>query len=51
MEQTYNAINTVADVALDQSDRGLVAVLNAYAYQPLLAEYEKLTEEAEAANK
>ena len=44
LEQTYNCINTLADVARDQSDRGVIAVLNAYAYRPLLAEYEKLAE-------
>ena len=44
LEQTYNCINTLADVAQDQSDRGVVAVLNAYAWRPLLAEYEKLAE-------
>ncbi len=42
LELTYNCINTLSDVAQDQSDRGLIAVLNEYAYRPLLAEYEKL---------
>lgn len=45
LESTYNCINTLSDVARDQSDRGLVAVLNAYAYRPLLAEYERLADE------
>ena len=45
MEQTYNCINTLADVARDQSDRGLIAVLNAYAFRPLLAEYDRLSED------
>lgn len=40
----YNCINTLADVARDQSDRGLIAVLNAYAYRPLLAEFERMSE-------
>jgi len=44
LEQTFNCINTLADVAQDQSDRGLIAMLNQYAYRPLLAEYEKLAE-------
>jgi hypothetical protein len=44
IQSTYNCINTLADVAQDQSDRGLIAVLNAYAYRPLLAEYERLSE-------
>jgi len=41
IEQLYNAIDTLSDVARDQSDRGLIAVLNAHAYRPLMAEYEK----------
>jgi len=41
---TYNCINTLSDVAHDQSDRGLIAVLNAYAYRPLLVEFEKQSE-------
>jgi hypothetical protein len=44
IQSTYNCINTLADVAQDQSDRGLIAVLNAYAYRPLLAEYERVSE-------
>ncbi len=45
IESTYNCINTLSDVARDQSDRGLIAVLNAYAFRPLLAEYERLAAE------
>ena len=44
VEAMYNTITTVADVATDQSDRGLIAVLNEFAYRPLLAEFEKLEE-------
>ncbi|MFQ5734207.1 MAG: hypothetical protein ACE5KM_19905, partial [Planctomycetaceae bacterium] len=44
VEAMYNAINTLSDVARDQSDRGLIAVLNAYAYRPLVAESEKLAD-------
>ncbi len=44
LEQTHNCINTLADVAQDQSDRGVIAVLNAYAWRPLLAEQEKLAD-------
>lgn len=47
LEQTYNCINTLSDVAIDQSDRGLIALLNAYAYRPLLAKYEEMADEAE----
>jgi len=43
IQSTYNCINTLADVAQDQSDRGLIAVLNAYAYRPLLAEHERMS--------
>ena len=44
LEQTHNCINTLAGVAQDQSDRGVIAVLNAYAWRPLLAEQEKLAD-------
>ena len=42
IESLYNAIDTLGDVARDPGDRGLIAALNAYAYRPLLAEYERL---------
>lgn len=42
IESLYNAMDTLSDVARDPSDRGLIAVLAAHAYRPLLAEYEKL---------
>lgn len=45
LESTYNCINTLSDVARNQGDRGLIAVLNAYAYRPLVAELERLSEE------
>jgi len=45
LESTYNCINTLSDVATNQGDRGLIAVLNAYAYRPLVAELERLSEE------
>jgi hypothetical protein len=44
IESLYNALDTLGDVAQDPSDRGLIAALNAYAYRPLLAEYEQLLE-------
>lgn len=46
VDQLDNAIDTLSDVVRDQSDRGLIAVLNAYAYRPLVVEYEtQLSEE------
>jgi hypothetical protein len=45
LESTYNCINTLSDIARNQGDRGLIAVLNAYAYRPLVAELERLSEE------
>ncbi len=45
MEQLYNAIDTLSDIARDPSDRGLIAVLNAYAYRPLVLEYEAMLSE------
>ena len=47
LEAMYNGLDTLGDIARDQSDRGLIAVLNAYAYQPLLEEYEKVLDESE----
>ena len=47
LESTYNCINTLSDVARDQSDRGLIAVLNKFAYRPLQGEVEKLEESIE----
>lgn len=44
IESLYNAIDTLGDVAQDPSDRGLIAALNAYAYRPLMAEYERILE-------
>lgn len=44
IESLYNAIDTLGDVAQVPSDRGLIAALNAYAYRPLLDEYERLME-------
>jgi hypothetical protein len=45
VELTYNCINTLADVARSQPDRGLIAALNAFAYRPLLALYESESDE------
>lgn len=45
LESTYNCINTLSDVARNQGDRGLIAVLNAFAYRPLVAELERLSED------
>ena len=44
VEAMYNAINTLSDVVRDRSDRGLIAVLNAYAYRPLTAKLRKFEE-------
>jgi hypothetical protein len=35
-EAIYNALNAYADVARDSSDRGVIALLNAYGYRPIL---------------
>lgn len=43
IDSVTNACNAMAAVARDQSDRGVVAVMNEYGYRPLL----KLLEEAE----
>ncbi len=49
IESLYNGIGSLSEVAQDQCDRGLIAVLNKYAYRPLLQKYEKLLEESDAA--
>jgi len=41
VESIYNAIDTLGDVAQDPSDRALIAMLNQYAYRPILSEYER----------
>ena len=48
IESMYNAIDTLSNVVYDQSDRGLIAVLANFAYQPLLKEYEKTLDELDA---
>jgi hypothetical protein len=35
-ESIYNALNALADVARDSSDRGVIALLNAHGYRPVL---------------
>lgn len=40
VESMYNALSAQAEVARDQSDRGVIAVLNEYGYRPLKAELE-----------
>ena len=47
MDQLNGAITSLADVAQGQSDRGLIATLANFAYRPLVAEYEKLLDEAD----
>ena len=47
MDQLNGAMTSLADVAQGQSDRGLIATLANFAYRPLVAEYEKLLDEAD----
>ncbi|MFK5924177.1 MAG: alpha-glucuronidase family glycosyl hydrolase [Verrucomicrobiota bacterium] len=42
VEQMHNALGIYADVARDNSDRGVIAILNKYAYRPLLKELDEL---------
>lgn len=52
VEQMYNALDTLSDIASDQSDRALIAILAEYAYRPLVKEVDKLAnEESEPAPK
>jgi hypothetical protein len=40
VESMYNALNALSEVARDNCDRGVIAVLNNYGYFPLKQEYE-----------
>jgi hypothetical protein len=40
VEAMYNALSALGEVARNNSDRGVIAVLNAYGYRPLKKEYE-----------
>lgn len=42
-ESLYNALNAYGEVARDQSDRGVIAVLNEFGYRKLLAELDALS--------
>ena len=42
VDAMYNALSAYGEVARDQSDRGIIAVLNEYGYRPLMAELNKL---------
>ena len=44
-ESIYNAINALGEVARDNCDRGLIAVLNEYGYRPILKEFEAQAEQ------
>lgn len=48
VESLYDTLTTLGDIAEDQSDRGLIAVLSNHAYRPLLAEFERMIEAAES---
>ena len=41
MENLYNAIDTLSDIVKDQGDRGLIAVLNKFAFEALNEAFEK----------
>lgn len=45
LESLYNSIDTLSDIARNPSDRGLIALLNKHAFEPLNAAYEKMLEE------
>jgi hypothetical protein len=46
VESMYNALAALGEVARDNSDRGTIAVLNAYGYRPLQAELARADEAA-----
>ena len=47
IESIYDGIGSLSEVAQDQCDRGLIAVLNEYAYRPLMQKYEQLLEKSD----
>jgi hypothetical protein len=44
VESLYNGLNSLSEVARDQSDRGVIAVLNEWGFKPLNAELERLSQ-------
>jgi hypothetical protein len=46
-EEMYNALSALGEAARDNSDRGVIAVLNAYGYRPLKAELEAVEKKKE----
>lgn len=47
VEAMYNSLRALGEVAEDQSDRGVIAVLAEYGYRPLVKEFEKAEDAAE----
>lgn len=43
VESMYNALSALAEVAADNSDRGVIAVLGEYGYRPLVRELEAVS--------
>jgi hypothetical protein len=43
VERLYNALMALGSVARDQSDRGVIAVVNEHGYRPLVKEYEAVS--------
>ena len=48
VEQLHSSINTLSDVVLDQSDRGLIATLANFAFHPLVTEYKRVLDGTES---
>ncbi|MDA1211317.1 MAG: hypothetical protein O2955_02310 [Planctomycetota bacterium] len=51
IESIFNCMDILSDIGHDQSDRAIIAILDAYAFRPLLEEQERLDEAAEAGEK
>jgi hypothetical protein len=45
VESLYNGLNAYSEMARDNSDRGVIAVVNEYGYRPLLEEFQRVEEE------
>jgi hypothetical protein len=46
VESMYNALSALSEVARDNCDRGVIAVVNEYGYRPLKKEFEAVQDQA-----
>ena len=51
VEKLYDAIDSLSDVVRDECDRGLIALLNTFAYRPLVDERERVAREVASSSR